>query len=130
MPRPDRFTSGKETRYPLYRRLGGPQGSWGKYRPPSGIRPPDSPARTEWLYRLNYPGPHFLRISNPVHESPPPPQGRKIRGSPSLVDQSTRLKCEKVAQTRAACLVSLHQSCTWTTNRRRELFSPQNISDR
>jgi hypothetical protein len=25
-PRPGRFTSGKETRYPLYRRLGGPQG--------------------------------------------------------------------------------------------------------
>ena len=59
----------------MYRRLGGPQGRWGKYRPPSGIRPPDSPARTESLYRLNYPGPHFLRISNPVHESPPPPPG-------------------------------------------------------
>jgi hypothetical protein len=26
MPRPSRFTPGKETRYPLYRRLGGPQG--------------------------------------------------------------------------------------------------------
>ena len=26
MPHPDRFTPGKETQYPLYRRLGGPQG--------------------------------------------------------------------------------------------------------
>jgi hypothetical protein len=26
MPRPGRFTPGKETRYILYRRLGGPQG--------------------------------------------------------------------------------------------------------
>jgi hypothetical protein len=28
--RPDRFTSGKETRYPFYRRLGGPQGQSGR----------------------------------------------------------------------------------------------------
>jgi hypothetical protein len=29
-PRPSRFTSGTETRYPLYRRLGGPQGRSGR----------------------------------------------------------------------------------------------------
>jgi hypothetical protein len=29
-PRPGRFTPGKETRYPLYRRLGGPQGRSGR----------------------------------------------------------------------------------------------------
>jgi len=29
---PGRFTLGKETRYPLYRRLGGPQGQSGRVR--------------------------------------------------------------------------------------------------
>jgi hypothetical protein len=41
-PRPDRFTPGKETRYPSYRRLGGPQGQSGKVRkisPPLGFDP-------------------------------------------------------------------------------------------
>jgi len=39
-PRSDRFTPGKETRYPLYRRLGGPQGRSGrvlKISPPTRI---------------------------------------------------------------------------------------------
>jgi hypothetical protein len=31
-PRPYRFIPGKETRYPLYRRLGGPQGLSGQVR--------------------------------------------------------------------------------------------------
>ena len=31
-PRPGRFTPGKETRYPLYRRLGGLQGRFGRVR--------------------------------------------------------------------------------------------------
>jgi hypothetical protein len=41
-PRPGRFTPGKETRYALYRRLGGPQGRSGQARkisPPSGLDP-------------------------------------------------------------------------------------------
>jgi hypothetical protein len=41
-PRPGRFTPGKETRYPLYRRLGGPQGQSGRMRkisPPPGFDP-------------------------------------------------------------------------------------------
>jgi hypothetical protein len=41
-PRPGRFTAGKETRYPLYRRLGGPQGQSGwvrKISPPPGFDP-------------------------------------------------------------------------------------------
>ena len=47
-----------KTRYPLYRRLGGPQGRSGRVRkisPPTGIRSPDRPARSESLYRLLYP---------------------------------------------------------------------------
>ena len=41
-PRPGRFTPGIETRYPLYRRLGGPQGRSGRLRkisPPPGFDP-------------------------------------------------------------------------------------------
>jgi hypothetical protein len=54
-PLPDRFTPGKETQYPLYRRMGGPQGQSGRVRkisPHTGIRSPDRPARSESLYRL------------------------------------------------------------------------------
>jgi hypothetical protein len=42
--RPGRFTPGKETRYPLYMRLGGTQGGSGwvlKISPPPGFDPPD-----------------------------------------------------------------------------------------
>jgi hypothetical protein len=41
-----------KTRDPVYRRLGGPQGRAGrvqKISPPTGIRPPDRLARSEWL---------------------------------------------------------------------------------
>jgi hypothetical protein len=46
---------GKETRDPLYRRLGGPQGRSGRLRkisPPTGTRSPGLPARIESLYKL------------------------------------------------------------------------------
>jgi len=49
----------RKTQYPLYRRLGGPQGWYGwvqKISAPTGIRSLDRPARSE-LYRLSYPGP-------------------------------------------------------------------------
>ena len=52
-PRPGRFTPVKETRYSLYRRLGGPQGRSERAReisPPTGNRSPDHPARSESLY--------------------------------------------------------------------------------
>jgi hypothetical protein len=53
-PRRGRF----ETRYPLYRRLGGPQGRSGRVRKTRliGIRSPDRLARSESLYRLSYIG--------------------------------------------------------------------------
>ena len=59
-PRPGLFTPGKETRYLLCRMLGGPQGRSGRMRkisPPTGIRSPDRPDRSESVYRLRYPGP-------------------------------------------------------------------------
>ena len=49
-----------KTRYPLYRRLGRPQGRSGRVRKislPTEIRSPDRPASSESLYRLSYPGP-------------------------------------------------------------------------
>jgi hypothetical protein len=39
-PRPGRFTSGKQTCYPLYRRLGGPQGWSGRVQKISPYRDP------------------------------------------------------------------------------------------
>ena len=51
--------------YPLYRRLGGPQGRAGrvqKISPVTGIRSLDRPARSESLYRLSHPGPRDLCI--------------------------------------------------------------------
>ena len=50
-----------KTWYPLYRRLGGPQGQSGQVRkivPPTGIQSLDRPTHSESLYRLSYPGPH------------------------------------------------------------------------
>jgi hypothetical protein len=53
--RPGRFTPGKESRYPLYRRLGGPQGRSGRVRkisPPLGLDPrtvqPVASRYTDW----------------------------------------------------------------------------------
>jgi hypothetical protein len=54
----------RKTRYPLYRRLGGPWGRLGwlrKISPPTGTRSPDRPAHSETQYRLSYacpPGTH------------------------------------------------------------------------
>jgi hypothetical protein len=56
--RPGRTLAPGKTRYPLYRRLGGPQGRSGQMRkisPPTRIRSPDRPARSQSLYRLSYP---------------------------------------------------------------------------
>jgi len=49
------FPPGK-TRYPLYRRLGGPEDRSGQARkisPPTGIRSPDRRVRSQSLYRLS-----------------------------------------------------------------------------
>jgi hypothetical protein len=49
-----------KTRYPFYRRVGGPWGRSGgarKISPPPGFDPPDRRARSESPYRLSYPDP-------------------------------------------------------------------------
>jgi hypothetical protein len=51
--RPGRSSLPGKTRYPLYRRLGGPQGRPGQVRKissPTRIRSPDRPARSQSLY--------------------------------------------------------------------------------
>ena len=53
----------RKTQYPLYRRLGGPQGRSGRVRkisPLTRIRFPDCPASSESQYRLSYIGPQIL----------------------------------------------------------------------
>jgi hypothetical protein len=56
--RPGRSLPLGNIRYPLCRRLGGPQGRSGQVRkisPPTGIRSPDRPDRSQSLYWLRYP---------------------------------------------------------------------------
>ena len=59
----------RKSRYPLHRKLGWPDGRFGRLRkiapPPNGIRSPERPFRTELLYRLGYPGPHNVFYSQP-----------------------------------------------------------------
>jgi hypothetical protein len=68
-PCSSQFTPKKKTQYPLYGRLGRPQGRSGKVQkisPPPGIRSPDRPVRSKSLYRLSYPGPP-LQEPFPIH---------------------------------------------------------------
>ena len=54
-----------KSRYPLYRRLGGPQSRSGwvrKISAPTGIRSPDRLTGSESLYRQSYPGPRGGKI--------------------------------------------------------------------
>jgi len=44
-----------KTRYPFYRRLGGPQGRSGRAENLVRVSIPDRPARSQPLYRLSYP---------------------------------------------------------------------------
>jgi len=56
-----------KTRYPLHKRMGGPQDRSGevqKISTPTGIRSPDRPVCSESLYRLRNPGPHMPRRMN------------------------------------------------------------------
>ena len=72
---PGRSLRPAKTRYPLYRRLGGPQVR--KISPPTGIRTPGRPARSQSLYRLSYRA-HLQRL------------GRRVR----LRDKGRRLRKE------------------------------------
>ena len=62
------FTPRGKNRYPLYRRLGGPQ-TWSRQvrtvsPPPTGIGSPDHPASSEVLYQLRYPGSYYHSLGN------------------------------------------------------------------
>jgi hypothetical protein len=62
---PTSLSPGKN-QYPLYKRLGGPQSQSGRVRkilPPTGIRFPDRPARSESLYRMSDPSPEESGVS-------------------------------------------------------------------
>ena len=54
--RPGRTLPPEKTRYPFYRRLGGPQGrsGWAEYLVPTGIRSQTVQPVAQSLYRLSY----------------------------------------------------------------------------
>ena len=64
--RPGRTLPLGETRYPLYRRLGGPQGRSGRAEnlAPTGIRFSDRPARSSVAIPTELPGPHLRTRSH------------------------------------------------------------------
>jgi hypothetical protein len=60
-----RFTSAKDPA-PIVQEAGwasGPVWTCAKNLTPTGIRSPDGPARSQSLYRLNYPGPSGMKIT-------------------------------------------------------------------
>jgi hypothetical protein len=76
-PRPGCFTPGKETRYQLYRRMGGPQGRPVRVRKnlfPLGIRNPDHPASSKSLYRLSYACPPNGSVKRPRYSETEDPE--------------------------------------------------------
>ena len=61
-PRPGRFTPGKDP-VPIVQEAGwslGPVWTDAENLAPTGIRSPDRPSRSQSLYRLSYPGPHYI----------------------------------------------------------------------
>jgi len=62
--RPGRTLPPEKTRYPFYKRLGGPQGRSGRMENlvPHRDSIPDRPARSHLLYRLDFPAHTSLSI--------------------------------------------------------------------
>jgi len=67
-PRPGRYLPPGKTRYPLYRRLGGPQGRSGRAENlvPNGIRSPDRPARSSVSIPTTLPDIFCVRTENVI----------------------------------------------------------------
>jgi hypothetical protein len=84
-PRPGRFNPGKETRYPLHSRLGGPKVRSGEVRKISSHRNsiPDRPARSKSLYRLRYPSIHRKQKQEKI-----------IKGAAELMSQKQNVEGE------------------------------------
>ena len=68
--RPGRTLPPGKTRYPFYRRLGGPQGRSGMAENlvPTGIRSRGRPARSQSLYQLSYPA-HIINIIAALYQT-------------------------------------------------------------
>jgi hypothetical protein len=50
-----------------------------KSRPPTGIRSPDRPARSQSLYRLSYPGPFYMLIEKLIFYKSPLAVSYRVR---------------------------------------------------
>jgi hypothetical protein len=119
---PSALRPGKETRYPLYRRLGGPQRRSERVRedsPSIGIRNPDHPARSESLYRLSYPDP----LETPhVYTNVVSPQ---VRHPPCLLAKTVIFYVTpRVKHNSALLIMSISQTIlrTWQWPYHRSLF--------
>ena len=88
------------TRYPLYRRLGRPQGRSVRMRkispPPPGIRNPDRPGRSESLYRLSYRGRHnfLVGVSKFIKHALHPPAAPRLAAQSEDANLSSDLRIE------------------------------------
>ena len=96
--RPGRTLPPGKTRYPFYRRLGGPQGWSGRAEnlAPAGIGSPDRPARSESLYRLRYPSPPPSKCMSRYGVFRTATASFKILSSSSLINQPCRRYCSSV----------------------------------
>ena len=88
-----------KTRYPLYSRLGGPQGRSGRVRkisPSTGIRSPDRPAPSESPYRLSYRSPECSLCIQGISDETRTPVysnliGRSMTALPPVLSPSSTL---------------------------------------
>ena len=84
--RPGRTLPPGKTRYPVYRRLGGPQGRSGRAENlvPTGILSPDHPARSSFAIPTELPGPLFRIIFNLFYQVDCEPDPSSIAHFPFL----------------------------------------------
>jgi len=99
-PRSGRFTPGKDTRYPLYRRLGGLRGRTRRVRK---ISHPDRPALSESLYRLSYPGPLSVHCTSYKH----------IRTAPSGSESSRHISRSQAGRPRNRISIRTQSPIQW-----------------
>ena len=104
----------KQIRYPSYRRLGGPQGRSRrveKMSPPTGVRPPDRPARSESLYRLSYRDPKLCLGEQKISYRPLTPSTVKYSLTRHISTFTAKYTSRRMDRNKAIkCHLSVSQS--------------------
>jgi len=112
MPRPWRFTAGRESRYPLHRRLGGPRGRSGcvrKISPPPGFESRTMQPVVSREYWLRYPSCPSLflywKLSSlyTVHQLPLPSPGGGGLGEEVLMYKNPNFQQPAIRQPTSLC---------------------------